>query len=151
GAGRAGGPGGELGTDRARAPPRERDPRARGRGHRPGDRVWAASPPRLPGPANLPRLDAIGLDPTALLFTFVTSVLACLLLGLLPVVKYAAPHVATGLRSSGRSSSASRERHRARSSLVVVQVALALVLLVGSGLMVRSFRALRGGPPRFPR
>jgi predicted permease len=102
-------------------------------------------------PANLPRLDAIALDPAALLFTFVTSLLAGLLLGLIPVVKYAAPHVATGLRSSGRSSSASRERHRARNGLVIVQVALALVLLVGSGLMVRSFRALRDVQPGFAR
>jgi putative ABC transport system permease protein len=102
-------------------------------------------------PANLPRLDAIALDPAALLFTLVTSLLAGLLLGLIPVVKYAAPHVATGLRSSGRSSSASRERHRARNGLVVVQVALALVLLVGSGLMVRSFRALRDVQPGFAR
>jgi predicted permease len=102
-------------------------------------------------PANLPRLDAIGLDPAALLFTLVTSILAGLLLGLIPVVKYAAPHVATGLRSASRSSSASRERHRARNGLVVVQVALALVLLVGSGLMVRSFRALRDVQPGFAR
>jgi len=100
-------------------------------------------------PANLPRLEEIALDPGALLFTLVTSVLAGLLLGLIPVVKYAAPHVATGLRSSSRSSSASRERHRARNGLVVVQVALALVLLVGSGLMVRSFRALRDVQPGF--
>ena len=102
-------------------------------------------------PANLPRLDAIALDPAALLFTLVTSVLAGVLLGLIPVVKYAAPHVATGLRSSSRSSSASRERHRARNGLVVVQVALALVLLVGSGLMIRSFRALRDVQPGFAR
>jgi predicted permease len=100
-------------------------------------------------PANLPRLEEIALDPAALLFTLVTSVLAGLLLGLIPVVKYAAPQVATGLRSSSRSSSASRERHRARNGLVVVQVALALVLLVGSGLMVRSFRALRDVQPGF--
>jgi len=100
-------------------------------------------------PANLPRLEEIGLGPTALLFTLVASVLAGLLLGLIPVVKYAAPHVATGLRSSSRSSSASRERHRARNGLVVVQVALALVLLVGSGLMIRSFRALRDVQPGF--
>ncbi len=102
-------------------------------------------------PANLPRLDAIALDPAALLFTLVTSVLAGVLLGLIPAVKYAAPHVATGLRSSSRSSSASRERHRARNGLVVVQVALALVLLVGSGLMIRSFRALRDVQPGFAR
>jgi putative ABC transport system permease protein len=100
-------------------------------------------------PANLPRLEEIGLGPAALLFTLVASVLAGLLLGLIPVIKYAAPHVATGLRSSSRSSSASRERHRARNGLVVVQVALALVLLVGSGLMIRSFRALRDVQPGF--
>ena len=100
-------------------------------------------------PANLPRLEEIAIGPAGLLFTLVTSVLAGLLLGLIPVVKYAAPHVATGLRSSSRSSSASRERHRARNGLVVVQVALALVLLVGSGLMVRSFRALRDVQPGF--
>ena len=100
-------------------------------------------------PANLPRLEEIALGPAGFLFTLVASVLAGLLLGLIPVVKYAAPHVATGLRSSSRSSSASRERHRARNGLVVVQVALALVLLVGSGLMIRSFRALRDVQPGF--
>jgi predicted permease len=100
-------------------------------------------------PANLPRLDAITIGPAAFLFTFVAALGAGLLLGLIPVLKYAAPHVATGLRSSGRSSSASRERHRARNGLVVVQVALALVLLVGSGLMVRSSRALRDVRPGF--
>jgi predicted permease len=100
-------------------------------------------------PANLPRLDAIAIGPAAFLFTFVAALGAGLLLGLIPVLKYAAPHVATGLRSSGRSSSASRERHRARNGLVVVQVALALVLLVGSGLMVRSSRALRDVRPGF--
>jgi predicted permease len=100
-------------------------------------------------PANLPRLEEIALGSAGLLFTLVASVLAGLLLGLIPVFKYAAPHVATGLRSSSRSSSASRERHRARNGLVVVQVALALVLLVGSGLMIRSFRALRDVQPGF--
>jgi len=100
-------------------------------------------------PANLPRLEEIALGPAGFLFTLVASVLAGLLLGLIPVFKYAAPHVATGLRSSSRSSSASRERHRARNGLVVVQVALALVLLVGSGLMIRSFRALRDVQPGF--
>ena len=56
---------------------------------------------------------------------------------------------AAGLRGGGRTSSASRERHRARSTLVVVQVALALVLLVGSGLMIRTFQALRHVDPGF--
>ena len=100
-------------------------------------------------PGNLPRIDNISIDPTVLLFTCAISILAGLLFGAIPVLKYAGPHVAAGLRGGGRTSSASRERHRARSTLVVVQVALALVLLVGSGLMIRTFQALRHVNPGF--
>jgi predicted permease len=102
-------------------------------------------------PANLPRLEEIGLGPAPLLFTLVLSLLTSVLFSLAPIFKYAAPQVATGLRSGGRSASESRERHRARSGLVVVQVALALVLLVSSGLMIRSFRALKDVKPGFTR
>jgi putative ABC transport system permease protein len=100
-------------------------------------------------PANLPRLGNIGIDATVVAFTLVISVAAGLLFGIIPVFKYAGPHVAAGLRGGGRTSSASRERHRARNTLVVVQVALALVLLVGSGLMMRTFIAMRHVNPGF--
>jgi predicted permease len=100
-------------------------------------------------PGNLPRIDNITIDATVLLFTLTISIVAGLLFGVIPVFKYAGPHVAGGLRGGGRTSSASRERHRARSTLVVVQVALALVLLVGSGLMIRTFQALRHVDPGF--
>jgi putative ABC transport system permease protein len=100
-------------------------------------------------PGNLPRLDNISIDPTVLLFTLVISIAAGLLFGAIPIFKYAGPHVAAGLRGGGRTASASRERHRARSTLVVVQVALALVLLVSSGLMIRTFQALRQVNPGF--
>ena len=63
--------------------------------------------------------------------------------------KYARPHLSQALRGGGRSLSQSKERHRARSMLVVVQVALALVLLVSSGLMIRTFQALRHVDPGF--
>jgi putative ABC transport system permease protein len=102
-------------------------------------------------PANLPRLDAIAIDPSVALFTFALSVAAGVLLSLIPILKDAGRHVAPALRSGGRSASQSRERHRARNGLVVVQVALALVLLVSSGLMIRSFRALRDVQPGFAR
>jgi putative ABC transport system permease protein len=65
------------------------------------------------------------------------------------VFKYAGPQLGTALRAGGRSLSESRERHRARSVLVVIQVALALVLLVSSGLMIRTFQALRHVDPGF--
>ena len=100
-------------------------------------------------PGNLPRLDNISIDATVLLFTLAISMLAGLLFGAIPVLKYAGADVAAGLHGGGRSSSASRERHRARSTLVVVQVALALVLLVGSGLMIRTFQSLRHVYPGF--
>src|SRR5262245_59258146 len=100
-------------------------------------------------PANLPRLDEIAIDRVVLLFTLAVSGGAGLIFGLIPVIKYAGPRLNTTLRGSGRTLSASRERHRARSALVVVQVALALVLLVASGLMIRTFQALRHVDPGF--
>ncbi len=101
------------------------------------------------GPAGLPRLDQISIDVPVLLFTVAASLLAGVFFGLIPVFKYAGPHVAMALRGGGRNASMSRERHRARSGLVVIQVSLALVLLVGSGLMIRTFLALRRVAPGF--
>jgi len=101
------------------------------------------------GPANLPRLDQIAIDPAVLFFTLAISLAAALLFGLIPVFKYAGPRLAGALRQGGRNSSDGRERHRARRVLVVVQVALALVLLIGAGLMIRTARALRNVPPGF--
>jgi putative ABC transport system permease protein len=101
------------------------------------------------GPANLPRLDEIGVDPAVLLFAAVISLVAGLLFGLLPVFRYAGRNVDTALREGGRTASEGRQRHLARSTLVVVQVALSLVLLVSSGLMIRTFRALQQVQPGF--
>ena len=103
------------------------------------------------GPATLPRLSEIEIDPLVLLFTLAVSLFAGVLFGLIPVLKYAGPHVANALRGSGRTLSHSRERHRARNTLVVMQVALALMLLIGAGLMIRTFQALRSTEPGFAR
>ncbi len=102
-------------------------------------------------PAGLPRLDEIALDPAVLLFALAVSVLSGALFGLIPMLKYAGPRIAGAMRHGGRTLSQSRERHRARSTLVVVQVALALVLLIGAGLMIRTFQALRQVQPGFTR
>ncbi len=101
------------------------------------------------GSAGLPRLDEITIDPQVLVFTMAISLLAGILFGLLPVFKYAGPRLGIGLRDGGRNASVGRERHRARSVLVVVQVALALVLLISSGLMIRTFAALKQVQPGF--
>jgi predicted permease len=100
-------------------------------------------------PATLPRLSEIGVNGPVLAFSVVLSLLAGALFGGILVLKYAAPRVASALRAGGRSMSASRERQRARNVLVVAQIALAMVLLVSSGLMIRTFVALRHVDPGF--
>jgi predicted permease len=101
------------------------------------------------GPSTLPRLSEIGIDAQVLGFALAISLLSGLLFGLIPVMKYAGPRVAETLRGGGRTLSHGRERQRTRNTLVVVQVGLALVLLVGSGLMIRTFQALRHVQPGF--
>jgi predicted permease len=100
-------------------------------------------------PDGLPRINEIGIDGPVLLFTFAISILASVLFGAIPIFKYAGIRISTGIREGGRANSGSREQHRARSILVVVQVALALVLLICSGLMIRTFRALTRVNPGF--
>jgi len=107
-------------------------------------RVFAAS-----GPDTLPRMSEIGIAPLVLVFALAVSLASGLLFGLIPILKYARPRIAAALGGGGRTLSQSCERHRARNTLVVVQVALALVLLVGSGLMIRTFQAMRNIAPGF--
>ena len=101
------------------------------------------------GLAHLPRIENAAIDPVVLGFTLALSLGAGLAFGLIPVFKYVRPQLSNALRGGGRSLSQSKDRHRARSVLVVVQVALALVLLVSSGLMIRTFQALRHVDPGF--
>lgn len=100
-------------------------------------------------PSSLPRLENITIDPLVLLFTLALSLMAGVLFGLMPVFKFAAPSVMAALRAGGRTLSHSKETHRARNALVVLQVALAVILLISSGLMIRTFQALRNVQPGF--
>ncbi len=81
-------------------------------------------------PNGLPRINEIGIDLPVLLFTLGLALVVSLLIGLVPVVRYAGQGLNATLREGGRSQSQGRERHRTRKALVVVQVALALVLLI---------------------
>jgi predicted permease len=103
--------------------------------------VWLA-------PDGLPRLNEIAINAPVLLFTLGVSLVAGVLFGMIPVLRFGEPSV-TALKEGGRSASEGPTRHRARNILVVGEIALALVLLVVSGLMVRSFQALRAVNPGF--
>lgn len=92
-------------------------------------------------------LEAVGLQPEVLLFAVVLSVGTVLIFGLAPALAAARVEAVEGLRSGSRSVAGGRSRFR--DGLVVVQVALSVLLLVGAGLLVRSFAQLRGVDPGF--
>ena len=95
------------------------------------------------GPGDLPRLHDVAIDGTVLMFAAVISVTAGLVFGSIPMARYLGRAFAGVLRDGGRGTTEGRERHGARNVLVAGQLALALVLLVGSGLMLKSFARLR--------
>src|SRR5918993_54601 len=100
-------------------------------------------------PARLPRLEMIAVDATSVAFTLVLSVAAGLAFGAIPVLKRRRVRLAEALRAGGRHASAGRDRNVTRNTLTVVQVALAVVLLIGSGLMIRTFESMRRVQPGF--
>jgi predicted permease len=101
-------------------------------------------------PATLPRVDEIGIDLLVVLLTIVISLLTGLLFGLMPVLRFGKPSVAA-LKEGGRAGSSGPARQRTRNTLVIAEVAMAFVLLITSGLMVRTFMALRDVQPGFVR
>jgi len=88
-------------------------------------------------PANLPRLNAINLDMKVLAFSVLAGLLSALLFGVVPAIRTAKPNVMDTLRAVGRSGALGAAG--LRNAVVVVEVSLAFVLLIGSGLMVRTF------------
>jgi predicted permease len=104
-------------------------------------------------PGNIPRLDVISLDGTVLTFTFAVSLLTGLLFGLTPAWRAARVDLNTSLKAGGRNTAGEggfgSSRRRLRSLLVVSEVALSLMLLVGAGLLVRSFVHLQNVSPGF--
>jgi predicted permease len=100
-------------------------------------------------PTGLPRLHEITIDVPVLLFTAGIALFVSFGIGMIPAIKYTRTDLRSALSESGRGQSQSRERQRARNVLVAVQVALSLVLLICSGLMIRTFRALVNVNPGF--
>ena len=100
-------------------------------------------------PENLPRLQEIGVDSRVLAFTFGLSLLTGVAFGLLPAWIASRRGVNESLKEGGRSATAGGAQQRLRSTFVVVELAVALVLLVGAGLLVKTFWKLRNVEPGF--
>jgi putative ABC transport system permease protein len=101
------------------------------------------------GPGNLPRLHEVGLDGGVIFFSLGISLLTGLALAVLPLIRSWRVNLVGALKEGGRGTSTGRAKNRTSNVLVVGQLALALVLLVGSGLMIRSFISLSRVNPGF--
>jgi putative ABC transport system permease protein len=100
-------------------------------------------------PPFTPRVEEIGIDPTVLGFTLLISVITGLIFGLMPAWQTTHTNLNEILKDSSRGSTGGRGQHRFRSVLVVTEVVLSLVLLIGAGLLIRSFVAMRNVDPGF--
>jgi predicted permease len=98
-------------------------------------------------PANLPRLDTVSLDGSVLIFALAGSLIAAVLFGLVPAVRASRADLMTSLTDRGTSHD--RGHQRISRALIVSEVALSLVLLIGTGLLLRSFVELRKIRPGF--
>jgi predicted permease len=110
---------------------------------------WGMSTIRGLGPEALPHIGTIGLDPAVLLFTLAVAVLTGILLGLAPALYVSSSNLRDTLKEGGRSSLGGPGGRRLRSALVVSEMAFALILLIGAGLMIRSFARLLQVNPGF--
>ena len=99
-----------------------------------GTRAVAALPP-----STLPRINPIEIDSHVLAFALGLSLVTGVLFGLMPTLQFSKPDLQTVLREEGRATAGSRRRSLGRGLLVVSQVALSMILLVGAGLLMRSF------------
>ena len=100
------------------------------------------------GPPGLPRLDEMGVDARVLAFTLGTSIASAMLFGLVPALAASGIALTPSLKDGSRSGE-SRRHGRARAGLVVAQVTLSVILLIGAGLLIRSFTLLERVDPGF--
>lgn len=108
---------------------------------------------RSTNPGNIPRLEAITLDGTVLAFTLAISILTGILFGLMPAVRAVRVDLSSSMKAGGRNTQGDggfgSARRRLRSLLVVAEVAISLILLIGAGLLLRSFVRLQNVSPGF--
>jgi len=98
---------------------------------------------------SIPRLNEVGMDGRVLAFSVAVTIASCLFFAMVPITRFGRLNLNATLKDGGCGSLEGLETHKLRKGLVVSQVALALVLLVGSGLMARSFWLLKNVNPGF--
>ncbi|HEY9227930.1 MAG TPA: ABC transporter permease [Gemmatimonadaceae bacterium] len=103
---------------------------------------------RFFGPANIPRLNEIGIDAAVLAFTFVTALATSLVFGLAPALRASRVDPNVVLKEGGRGT-AGRSQGRLRKTLITAEVALSLVLLIGASLLIRSYARITHANPGF--
>jgi putative ABC transport system permease protein len=111
--------------------------------------VWGTKALVALSPANIPRLDAVGIDGRVALFLLSVTVLTALVSGLAPAMRAAVGNLSGSLKEGGRGGADGARRNRLRSFLVASEFALAFMLLIGAGLMIRSFSSMRSVDPGF--
>jgi putative ABC transport system permease protein len=100
-------------------------------------------------PGDIPRLDQATLDWRVLSFTLILTIGSCVLFGLIPAWQASKPDLHTALEQAGRTSGPGSYRLRFRQSLVVFQVSIAVMLVIGAGLLIKSFWLLQRVDPGF--
>jgi putative ABC transport system permease protein len=100
-------------------------------------------------PASLPRITEIDIDGRVLLFALMITLVSGVLFGLVPTLRISRASFADELKGSGKGSSDSGRRHRFRNVLILSEVALSLLLLIGAGLLAKSFIRLQSVSPGF--
>ena len=110
---------------------------------------WGLGAIKYYGAEQLPRLDEVQINARVLAFTLAVSVLTALLFSLLPVFKASRPDINEVLKAGAKTATGSGSLRLWRDLLVVAEVALGLVLLIGAGLMMRSFGSLMNVHPGF--
>jgi putative ABC transport system permease protein len=107
-----------------------------------GVAVWGLSAMLKLYPSNLPRAAEVGLDHKVLIFTVALAAATGIIFGLIPALQVSKPNLIDTMREGGRSATVGAGHHRLRSGLVIAETALGMMLLVGAGLLIRSFHRL---------
>ncbi len=111
--------------------------------------VWGLEGLRALSPGNIPRMREVSIDASVLAFTFIISLVVGIIFGLVPALRASKTDLNESLKEGGKGSAEGSRGNRVRSLLIASEIALSLVLLVGAGLLLRTFANLQNVNPGF--